>query len=84
MIRGYPKNESVKKHRLKPTFSIVINVTSKAIHDYLEGEDISIQLVEHHNRRVNMTKQDVQTFKAYLSLVWPPIMRNLPQFCGVG
>ena len=51
------------KRGYKPTFNIMDNVASKAVQQFWEGEDITIQLVEPHNHRVNAAEWAVQTFK---------------------
>ena len=47
------KIDNLAKRSLKPKFNIIDNVASKAVRKYLEDEDIGLQLVETHNRRVN-------------------------------
>ena len=53
----------LKKRGFKPTFNIIDNVASKAIREFLEKEDIGVQLVEPHNHRVNAAERAIQTFK---------------------
>ena len=64
MVRVF-KNKIIylAKQGFKPCFNIMDNVTSKAIHIYLEQEDNGIQIVEPHNHRINTAKRAVQTFK---------------------
>ena len=53
----------LEKRGFKPTFNIMDNVASKAVQTFLESEDITLQLVEPHNHRVNAAERAVQTFK---------------------
>ncbi len=51
------------KRGFKPCFNIIDNVASTAIKNFLESEDIGLQLVEPHNHRVNAAERAIQTFK---------------------
>ena len=54
------------KHGFHPVFNIIDNVASKAIREYLDKEDIGIQLVEPRNHRVSTAERAIQTFKTCL------------------
>jgi hypothetical protein len=47
------------KWGFKPSFNIIDNVASKTVQTYLEDNDITIQLVEPHNHRVNAAEQAI-------------------------
>ena len=54
------------KRGFKPILNIIDNVASKAVQAYLEAENVSIQLVEPHNHRLNAAERTIQTFQNHL------------------
>ena len=55
----------LKKWGLKPILNVMDNVASKNITEFLEQENIRLQLVEPHNDYVDVVKCVMQTFKIY-------------------
>ncbi len=53
----------LKKKGLKPKFNVIDNIVSKAVQEFLESENINIQIVEPHNHPVNAVGRAIQTFK---------------------
>ena len=51
------------KKGFKPVLNIIDNVATKAIKNFLETNNIDMQLVEPHNHRVNAAERAIQTFK---------------------
>ena len=54
MVEAFKTNINYLSARgFKPVFNIMYNVASKVIKNYLEKEDIKIQLTEPHNHQSN-------------------------------
>jgi hypothetical protein len=52
-----------KGKEFKPKVNIMDNQATKAIKTYLTPQQVTLQLVEPHNHRVNAAEQAIQTFK---------------------
>ncbi len=53
----------LRKKGLKPKFNVIDNFVSTAVQQFLEEENINVQIVKPHNRQVNAAKRVIQTFK---------------------
>jgi hypothetical protein len=53
----------LKEKGYKPKLNVMDNQAIKGIKAYLTPQQVSLQLVEPHNHRVNATKRAIQTFK---------------------
>ncbi len=53
----------LKKKGLKPKFNVIDNIVSKAVQQFLEEENINVQIVKPHNHQVNAAVRAIQTFK---------------------
>ncbi len=53
----------LRKKGLKPKFNVIEKIVSKAVQQFLEEENINVQIVKPHNRHVNATERAIQTFK---------------------
>ncbi len=53
----------IKAKRHKPALHVLDNECSKAVKNYINSEDTSIQLVELHNHRVNVAETAVKCIK---------------------
>jgi hypothetical protein len=64
IVESFKKNiQYLTKRGFKPVFNIIDNVATTAVKEYLETEQIKMQLVEPHNHRVNAAERAIQTFK---------------------
>jgi hypothetical protein len=57
------KLEYLVSNRFKPKVNVIDNQATKAIKAYLTPQQVTLQLVEPHNHRVNTTEQAIQTLK---------------------
>ncbi len=55
--------EQVTYLKKKGLFNVMDNIVSKAIQEFLESENINIQIVEPQNHCVNAAEHAIQTFK---------------------
>jgi hypothetical protein len=64
IIEAYKTNfEYLVSKGFKPNVNMMDNQATKAIKAYLTPQQVTLQLVEPHNHRVNATEQSTQTFK---------------------
>jgi hypothetical protein len=56
-------SEELKSCGHTPQLNVMDNECSKAVHQYMNSENINIQLVEPHDHRVNAAERAIQTFK---------------------
>jgi hypothetical protein len=64
ILEAYTKNfEYLVSKGFKPKVNVMDNQATKAIKAYLTPQQVTLQLVEPHNHRVNAAKQAIQTFK---------------------
>ncbi len=63
-LEAYTKNfEYLVSKGFKPKVNVMDNQATKAIKAYLTPQQVTLQLVEPHNHRVNAAEQAIQTFK---------------------
>jgi hypothetical protein len=55
--------ETLTAHGYTPTFNVTDNQAATAIKQYCLSKNITVQLVEPHNHRVNAAERAIQTFK---------------------
>ena len=55
--------ETLTAHGYTPTFNVTDNQAATAIKQYCVSKNITVQLVEPHNHRVNAAERAIQTFK---------------------
>lgn len=87
--------EHMRKRGFAPTFNIMDNIASKAVQDFLEREDIGIQLVEPHNHRVNAAERAIQTYKnlfisglcschdKFPTILWSKMVKQCQHACNM-
>jgi hypothetical protein len=63
ILVGYVKNFEYLVSRYTPKINVMDNQATKVIKAYLKPKDVSLQLVEPHNHRVNVAECAIQTFK---------------------
>jgi hypothetical protein len=64
ILEAYKQNfEYLKKKGYKPILNVIDNQATKVIKAYLAPKQVSLQLVEPHNHRVNTAKRAIQMFK---------------------
>jgi hypothetical protein len=55
--------EYLEEKGYKPKLNVMDNQATKVIKAYLTPQQVSLQLMEPHNHRVNAAKRAIQTFK---------------------
>jgi hypothetical protein len=64
MIRGYTTlHQQLMDAGLKPELKIMDNECSRALRQYLTGQNIDLQMVQPHLHRQNVAERAIQTFK---------------------
>ena len=64
ILEAYTKNfEYLVSKGFKPKVNVMDNQATKAIKAYLTPQQVTLQLVEPHNHRVNAAERAIQTFK---------------------
>jgi hypothetical protein len=64
ILKAYKKNfEYLEEKDYKPKLNVMDNQATKVIKAYPTPQQVSLQLVEPHNHRVNSAEREIQTFK---------------------
>ena len=64
ILEAYTKKiEYLVSKGFKPKINVMDNQATKAIKAYLTPQQVTLQLVESHNHRVNTAERAIQTFK---------------------